>query len=370
MRIGIPKEIKNHEYRVGVTPDGAREFVVAGHTVHVQAGAGAAVGYSDDNYRAAGAHVVADAQDSYDCDLVIKVKELQPEEYVLTHLGQILYCYQHFAPDPPLLEAMLERGVSCIAYETVTASDGSLPLLVPMSQIAGRLAPQFGAWALQMANGGCGVLLGGVPGVAPAKVVVIGGGIVGAGAARIALGMGAEVTLLDRSAAKLAHLEGVFGARLKTVISSAQSIPLLVRGADLVVGAVLLPGKLAPKLITADDIKCMRPGSVIVDVAIDQGGICVTSRPTSHSNPCYVVDGVVHCCVPNMPSAVARTATQALTQATLPYALSIANKGLRAALTQNAGLREGLQVHAGSVTHAGLAQDTGRACVDSLKAME
>jgi alanine dehydrogenase len=369
MRIGIPKEIKNHEYRVGVTPDGTQALVAAGHTVNVQAGAGVAVGYPDEHYRQAGARITADAREAYDCDLLIKVKELQPAEYALTHAGQILYCYHHLAPDLPLLEAMLARGVSCVAYETVTAPDGSLPLLIPMSQIAGRLAPQFGAWALQMANGGSGVLLGGVPGVAPAKVVVIGGGAVGAGAARIALGMGADVTLMDRSAAKLAYLEDVFGARLKTVVSTAQSISPLVRDADLVIGAVLVPGKLAPKLITAEDVKHMRPGSVIVDVAIDQGGICETSRATSHSNPIYVEHGVVHCCVPNMPSAVARTATQALTQATLPYALVLANKGLRAALAQDAGLLEGLQVHAGHVTHAGLAQDTGRILVDARNAV-
>lgn len=370
MRIGIPKEIKNHEYRVGVTPGGARELVAAGHAICVQQGAGVAVGYADDSYREAGAHIAADAREAYDCDLVIKVKEPQPEEYALTHDGQLLFCYQHFAPDLLLLEAMLARGVSCIAYETVTVPDGSLPLLIPMSQIAGRLAPQFGAWALQMANGGSGVLLGGVPGVAPAKVLVIGGGTVGVGAARIALGMGAEVTLLDRSAAKLAQIEDIFGARLKTVISSAQSIPPLVHDADLVIGAVLLPGKLAPKLVSVDDIKGMRPGSVIVDVAIDQGGMCATSRATSHSSPFYVEHGVVHCCVPNMPSAVARTATQALTQATLPYALTLANKGLRAALAEHAGLREGLQVHGGQVTHTGLAQDTGRPFVDAGKILD
>ena len=369
MRIGIPKEIKDHEYRVGVTPDGARALAAAGHTVHVQSGAGAAVGYADEQYRAAGAQIVTDAASAYDCELVIKVKELQRAEYDLTRPGQILYCYQHFAPDPPLLDAMLARGVSARAYETVTAVDGSLPLLIPMSQIAGRLAPQFGAWALQMANGGSGVLLGGVPGVAPAKVVVIGGGAVGAGAARIALGMGAEVTLLERSASRLARIEDVFGARLKTVISNAQTIPPLVHDADLVIGAVLLPGKLAPKLITIDDVKCMRPGSVIVDVAIDQGGICESARPTTHSQPTYIEHGVVHYCVANMPSAVARTATLALTQATLPLALELANKGLRSALTENAGLRAGLQVHAGQVTHAGLAQDTGRKFVDPREAL-
>lgn len=369
MRIGIPREIKNHEYRVGVTPAGARELAAAGHVVQVETGAGSAAGYSDEQYRTAGAAMVADARAAYACELVVKVKELQPAEYALTQPGQMLFCYHHLAPDAPLLATMLARGVSCIAYETVSAPDGSLPLLIPMSQIAGRLAPQFGAWALQMANGGSGVLLGGIPGVAPARVVVIGGGAVGSGAARVALGMGADVTLLDRSAAKLEHLESTFGARLKTVISSAQSIAPLVRDADLVIGAVLLPGKLAPKLIRVDDVRAMRPGSVMVDVAIDQGGICETSHATSHTSPFYLEHGVVHCCVPNMPSAVARTATQALTSATLSYVLLLANKGLRAALKDDAGLRAGLQVHAGSVTHAGLAQDTGRAAVDVLHAL-
>jgi len=369
MRIGVPKEIKNHEYRVGVTPDGVRELVAAGHAIRVQSGAGAAVGYADDDYLQAGATVVADGHAAYDCDLVVKVKELQPAEYPLTHSGQILFCYHHFAPAPSLLEAMLARGLTCIAYETVTAPDGSLPLLIPMSQIAGRLAPQFGAWALQMANGGSGVLLGGVPGVAPGKVLVIGGGTVGASAVRIAIGMGADVTMVDRGAAKLAEFENVFGSRLKTMVSTASSIATLVRNADLVVGAALLRGKLAPRLITARDVKGMRPGSVIVDVSIDQGGICETSRPTSHSNPLYVEHGVVHCCVPNMPSAVARTATQALTQATLPYALILANQGLASALSGSEGLRNGLQVHAGEVTHAGLAQDMARAFTDPLRVL-
>jgi len=272
-----------------------------------------------------------------------------------------LYCYQHFAPDRELLDAALGSGVTGIAYETVSAPDGSLPLLTPMSAIAGRLAPQVGAWALQMANGGSGVLLGGVPGVLPARVLIVGGGIVGGNAARIALGMGAEVTLIDRSAARLAHLEDVFGARLKTAISDAPTIEALAAAADLIIGAVLLPGKLAPRLIRRADLKRMRPGSVIVDVAIDQGGICETSRPTSHSEPLYVEEGIVHYCVPNMPSAVARTATLALTQATLPLALDIANRGLNAALAANPGLRPGVQTYQGKVTHADLAQDSGRA---------
>jgi len=362
--IGVPREIKNHEYRVGVTPDGARSLVGAGHTLRVQAAAGAAVGFTDNEYRTAGAVIVETPREIYACEMIIKVKELQTSELALERQGQILYCYQHFAPDPPLLDAVIKAGVTGIAYETVTAPDGSLPLLTPMSQIAGRLAPQVGAWALQMANGGSGVLLGGVPGVPPARVVIIGGGMVGSSAARIALGMGADVTLLDRSAAKLAHLEEVFGARLKTAVSNAHNIERLVAEADLVIGAVLLPGKLAPKLIRRTDLRHMRPGSVIVDVAIDQGGICETSRPTSHTDPVYVEEGVIHYCVPNMPSAVARTATLALTQATLPHALNIANKGLARAVAEDAGLRAGVQVHAGHVTHAGLAEDTGRTYVN------
>ena len=369
MRIGMPREIKDHEYRVGLTPAGARALVDAGHRVIVQAGAGVKVGFPDEQYRVAGAQVVTSAQDVYACDMVIKVKELQSAEFGLTHPGQILFCYHHFAPDAALTQAMLDARATCVAYETVTDTGGNLPLLVPMSQIAGRLAPQVGAWSLQMANGGSGVLLGGVPGVAPAKVVIIGGGTVGVHAARIALGMGAEVTLLDRSAARLARLEEVFGARLKTGISGEQTIAPLAHDADLVIGAVLLPGKLAPRLINRNDLKQMRAGSVIVDVAIDQGGVCESSRPTSHSEPIYAEEGVIHYCVPNMPSAVARTATLALTQATLPYALELAGKGLQRAITENSGLRAGLQLHAAQVTHAGLAQDTGRDFVDPLQAV-
>jgi alanine dehydrogenase len=371
MRIGVPQEIKNHEYRVGVTPDGVRALTAAGHRVLVQSRAGERVGFADALYQAAGAQLAAAPQEVYACEMVIKVKELQPDEFALQHEGLMLYCYQHFAPEPALLDAALNSGVTGIAYETVSAADGSLPLLTPMSAIAGRLAPQVGAWALQMANepvGGSGVLLGGVPGVPAARVLIVGGGIVGSNAARIALGMGADVTLVDRSAAKLAHLEEVFGARLKTVISSAASLEHLAADADLIIGAVLLPGKLAPKLIHRTHLQRMRPGSVIVDVAIDQGGICETSRATSHTDPLYVDSGVIHYCVPNMPSAVARTATLALTQATLPLALEIANKGFARALADNPGLRDGVQTFKGKVTHAGLAQDTGRpfAALDTL----
>ena len=370
MLVGVPKEIKDHEYRVGLIPAGVEQLARAGHTVHVQAAAGARVGFADEAYQAAGARIVASPADTYRADLVIKVKELQRAEFGLTHPGQILFCYHHFAPDPGLLDAMLSAKVTCVAYETVTAPDGSLPLLVPMSQIAGRLAPQVGAWALQMANGGSGILLGGVPGVAPAKVVIIGGGTVGEGAARIALGMGAEVTIATRSAARLGRLEEIYGTSLKTAISSPQSLANLVAESDLVIGAVLVPGQLAPRLVRRDDLKRMRRGSVIVDVAIDQGGICETSRPTSHTSPLYVEEGVVHYCVPNMPSAVARTATLALTQATLPYAIEIANKGLQRAVSENAALKEGLQTLSGDVTHSGLARDTGHPFTDPLETDE
>jgi len=369
MRIGVPKEIKNHEYRVGLTPAGAHVLAVAGHAVLVETRAGAAVGLDDAAYRAAGAQIVATAADAYAADLVIKVKELQAAEFPLTPPGQVLFCYQHLAPDAPLLAAMIERQVSCVAYETVSAADGSLPLLIPMSEIAGRLAIQVGAWALQMANGGSGVLLSGVPGVAPGKVVIVGGGSVGSNAARIAIGMGADVTLLDRDPVRLRTLEQIFGARLRTRFSEPLTLRALVRDADLVVGAVLLPGKLSPKLIHRDDVAAMRPGSVIVDVGIDQGGIAETSRPTSHTSPLFVESGVVHYCVPNMPSAVARTATLSLTQATLPYAVQLAAQGLRSALMDNAGLRNGLQVHAGRVTHRDLAADVNRPYVPAADAL-
>ena len=369
MDIGVPREIKNHEYRVGITPPGVRTLVGKGHRVRVESCAGARIGFPDAAYRDAGAHVVASAREVYACPLVVKVKELQAGEFACTHPGQIVFCYQHFAPDHRLLQAALDAGLSCIAYETVMGSDGSLPLLVPMSQVAGRLAPQVGAWALQLANGGSGVLLGGVPGVPPARVVIIGGGIVGTHAAGIALGMGADVTLLDHSAVRLAALEEVYGARLKTALAEAHTLAALVHAADLVIGAVHLPGRRTPRVVTRDDVKRMRAGSVLVDVAIDQGGMCETSRPTSHSDPVYIEEGVVHYCVANMPAAVARTATLALTQATLPFVVLLADRGLREAVRDSDGLRAGLQVHAGRVTHRGLAEDTGRDYTDALEAL-
>jgi alanine dehydrogenase len=292
--------------------------------------------------------------------MVVKVKELQPAEYRLSRRGQILFAYLHLAPDPELTQALLDTGTVGIAYETVTDASGGLPLLAPMSRIAGKLSIQFGAWALQMSNGGSGVLLGGVPGVPPAEVVVIGAGTAGQNAVRVAVGMGAEVTVLDVNTAMLAHLEEIHDGRVRTCYSQGLAIAEHVAGADLVVGATLTPGKLAPKLITRKMLRSMRPGSVLVDISIDQGGIAETSRPTSHTDPIYVEESVIHYCVPNMPSAVARTATLALTQATIPGALKLADKGWKAALAEDAGLRNGLQICAGHVTHAGLAQDTGR----------
>lgn len=362
--IGVPREIKDHEYRVGVTPAGVRALRAAGHYVKVQASAGARVGFADAEYAAAGAELVPDAKSAYAAHIIVKVKEILPQEWRLLQEGQVLFCYHHLAPAPELLQAMLDAKVSCVAYETVTAADGRLPLLVPMSQIAGRLAPQVGAWALQMANGGRGVLLGGVPGVPPARVVIIGAGTVGSSAARVAIGMGADVTVLDRDPVRLGQLENMFGARLKTVSSSAQAIEEICGEADLVIGGVLVAGQRAPKLLTREHVRQMGAGSVLVDVAIDQGGIAETSRPTTHSAPLYVHGGVVHYCVTNMPSAVARTATLALTHVTLPFALELASLGLRGALRADPALVPALQVHAGHVTHAALAQDTGREYVE------
>jgi len=361
MRIGVPKEIKNHEYRVGLTPAGAHALTLAGHEVVVEANAGARIGFGDADYLAAGARIAANALEAYGgADMVIKVKELQAAEFPLTRPGQLLFAYQHFAPDPDLLQHVIDCGLSCVAYETVTDAQGELPLLAPMSRVAGRLAPQMGAWALQMANGGSGVLLGGVAGVPPGKVVIVGAGNVGGNALQIAVGMGAQVTLFDRGIEKIAALEQIYRGRIATCVADPLTLERAIADADLVIGAVLIPGKLSPKFVSRALLRKMRPGSVIVDVGIDQGGIAETSRPTSHSNPVFVEEGIVHYCVPNMPSAVARTATLALTQATLPYALKLANLGLRPALAEDAGLLGGLQVHAGKVTHAGLAEDTRR----------
>ena len=369
MKIGVPKEIKNHEYRVGLTPAGVDTLVSAGHEVLIQTGAGDKVGYSNQAYANAGARIVPDAEGVYDSEMVIKVKEPQPSEYPLLKEGQVLFTYLHLAPDPQQTQALLERKVIGIAYETVTDDKGRLPLLTPMSEVAGRLSIQAGAYALQMANGGNGTLLGGVPGVAAADVCIIGGGVVGTEAAKMALGMGASVTILDTNIDRLRYLDDVMGPAIETRFSDAYAIEELTSRADLVVGAVLIPGKQAPKLISKQHLKNMISGSAFVDVAIDQGGCAESSRPTTHSDPIYLEDGVVHYCVANMPGAVAKTSTMALTNATLPHALQLANKGWSEALRQNPGLKSGLNVYLGEVTNQCVAEDLGYAYVSPDEVM-
>jgi alanine dehydrogenase len=357
--IGCPKEIKNHEYRVGLTPAGVHALAQAGHTIQIEKNAGIRAGFSDLAYKDAGALLVNDAATAYQSDLVVKIKELQPSEIALTVADQIIFSYQHLAPDPQLTQQLLAAGVSCIAYETVTDGKGNLPLLAPMSRIAGRLAPQVGAWALQMANGGSGVLLGGVPGVPAGKVVVLGAGSVGSHAIQIAVGMGADVTVIDQNIERLAALDTLYRGRIRTLANEPLARDNAIRDADLVIGAVLIPGKCAPRLISRILLSQMRPGSVIVDVAIDQGGISAASHPTTHENPLLIEEGIVHYCVSNMPAAVSNTATVALTQATLPQILALANLGLRNALAADHGLADGLQIHAHQIIHAGLAQEQG-----------
>lgn len=359
MRIGIPKEIKNHEYRVGASPAMVRALIEAGNTVFVEKNAGKAIGFLDSDYQAAGATMVDHPKEAYACDMVIKVKEPQKSEYDLLREGLILFCYLHLAPDPEQTAALIKSKVVAIAYETVTDKSGRLPLLVPMSEIAGRISIQVGATYLQMNEGGKGVLLGGVPGVHPGRVGVIGGGIVGTEAARMALGLGADVTIVDRDLGRLRDLNLLFGPGLRTVHASSQSIEEVVVNSDLVIGSVLIPGKMAPKLIKRSMIKKMAPGSVFVDVAIDQGGCSETSRPTSHEHPIYIEDGVIHYCVTNMPGATARTSTMALTNATLGPALEISTKGWKLALHENPHLAAGLNVCLGNVTNLPVAMDLG-----------
>ena len=351
MHVGCPKEIKPQEFRVGLTPDAARELVERGHRVTIQAEAGTGAGFTDQDYVAAGAEVAPDAQAVFAAaDMIVKVKEPQAGERAMLRQGQLLFTYLHLAPDPDQTRDLLASGATAIAYETVTDPRGGLPLLAPMSEVAGRLAPQMGAWALQKANGGRGVLLGGVPGVQPARVVVIGGGVVGASAARVAVGMGADVTVLDRSLARLAYLDDIYMGRLKTRYSNAGAIAELLPTADMVIGAVLIPGAAAPKLVSRAQLSGMLPGSVLVDVAIDQGGCFETSHATTHEDPVYTVDDVLHYCVANMPGAVARTSTQALGNATLPFVVALADRGWRDAVTANPHLRAGLAVHEGILT--------------------
>jgi alanine dehydrogenase len=360
MKIGVPKEIKIHEYRVGLVPAGVRELVDAGHQVQVESGAGAGIGFDDAHYRAAGGGVVPRAEEIFaSSELIIKVKEPQLAECQMLRTGQTLFTYLHLAADLEQAQALIASGATAIAYETVTAPDGSLPLLTPMSEVAGRMSVQVGANCLQKANGGFGVLLGGVPGVAPAKVVVLGGGVSGTHAVEMAVGLRADVTVVDRSVKRLRELSTVFGNQLKTVYSTAHAIEELVRDADLVIGAVLIAGAAAPKLVTRAMVKTMKPGAVLVDIAIDQGGCFETSRPTTHAEPTYVLDGVIHYCVTNMPGAVPRTSTFALTNATLPYVKSLADHGWRAAIAKDAGLARGLNVHAGQVTHEAVASALG-----------
>ncbi len=356
MLIGIPKEIKNNEYRVGITPAGVRELVSHGHSVIVQRDAGTAIGLLNHQYEAAGATLIDTPQEIFaTAEMIIKVKEPQPNECKMLRSGQLLFAYLHLAPDPEQTRLLIESNCIAIAYETVTDAQGGLPLLAPMSEVAGRMSVQAGAHALEKAQGGMGVLLGGVPGVAPAKVTVIGGGVVGINAARMAMGLGADVTILDRSLPRLKMLDEQYGPRLKTLYSSVESIEHEVVQSDLVIGAVLIPGAAAPKLVNREMLKKMKNGAVLVDVAIDQGGCFETSHATTHQHPTYEVEGIIHYCVANMPGGVARTATFALTNATLPFALALANKGYKQALLDDPHLRNGLNVHRGNITYEAVA---------------
>ena len=352
MLIGVPKEIKNHEYRVGLTPVSVRELIANGHKVMMQTGAGLGIGEADDAYTDAGATIAASAEQVFaEAEMIVKVKEPQPEECKMLRSGQVLFTYLHLAPDPTQTRLLQESDSIAIAYETVTDREGGLPLLAPMSEVAGRMSIQAGAACLEKSKGGSGKLLGGVPGVAPANVLVIGGGVVGTNAIQMAVGMGANVTVLDRSIARLRELDAQFGGRIATVYSTKSALEQHVANTDLVIGAVLIPGAAAPKLISRDMLKTMRKGSVLVDVAIDQGGCFETSKATTHEDPTYIVDDVVHYCVANMPGAVANTSAHALNHATLPFTLALANLGYREALQKDDNLLQGLNVHHGAITN-------------------
>ncbi len=370
MLIGVPKEIKNHEYRIGLTPAGARELIGHGHKVMIQRGGGTAIGLTDEMYRKVGAEIVDGAEEIFRrAEMIIKVKEPQPVEYAMLREGQILYTYLHLAPDPDQTAGLVKSGCTAIAYETVTDRKGGLPLLAPMSEVAGRMSIQAGAHALEKAQGGSGVLLGGVPGVKPAEVMVIGGGVVGINAARMAMGLNAHVTILDRSLDRLKYLDELYGHQLTTIYSTRDAIEERLPDTDLVIGAVLIPGAAAPKLVSREQLKLMRPGSVLVDVAIDQGGCFETSKATTHQSPTYEVDGVIHYCVANMPGGVARTSTFALTNATLPFAVQLANKGAKKAMLDDPHLLNGLNVHAGKITYEAVARDLGYEYVPAEKAL-
>ncbi|MCM0613535.1 alanine dehydrogenase [Marinobacter sediminum] len=360
MKIGVPREVKNREYRVGMTPAAVHELCSHGHEVCVETNAGAAIGFSDDDYREAGAQILETAREVFEAaGMIVKVKEPQPEERAMLTSGHTLFTYLHLAPDKAQTDDLVKSGATCIAYETVTDQSGHLPLLAPMSEVAGRMSIQAGAHCLEKALGGRGVLLGGVPGVSPAKVTVVGGGVVGQNAAVMAIGMGAHVTVLDRSMEVLRNLDHLYGNRITTLFSTAQTLDQSVTESDLVIGSVLIPGASAPKLITRDMIRRMPEGSVIVDVAIDQGGCTETSKPTTHDEPTYIVDGVVHYCVANMPGAVARTSTLALNNVTLPFVAALANKGPVRAMKEDPHLLAGLNVFAGKVTYREVAEATG-----------
>ena len=371
MRVGVPKEIKNNEFRVGLVPASVRELVNHGHEIFVETNAGIGIGMSDDDYVAAGAQILNDASGVFErTEMIVKVKEPQAVERAMLRADHTLFTYLHLAPDAPQTVDLIKSGATCIAYETVTDRKGSLPLLAPMSEVAGRLSIQAGAWCMEKAHGGSGVLIGGVPGVEPAKVVIIGGGTVGFNAAQMAVGMGANVVVLDRSLDVLRFIDATFDTRVQTVYSNSESIERHLKDADLVIGGVLIPGAAAPKLVTRQHLALMRKGSVLVDVAIDQGGCFETSHATTHQDPIYEVDGIVHYCVANMPGAVPRTSTFALNNATLPFALALANKGAKKALLDDPHLLNGLNVHRGMVTYKDVARDLGYDFVASEKALE
>lgn len=370
MLIGVPKEIKAHEYRVGLTPSSVRELIVHGHQVMVQKDAGFLIDFGNDKYVNVGAEIVETAEEIFArAEFIVKVKEPQPAELKLLRETQILFTYLHLAPNPQLAKGLIESGCIAIAYETVTDVHGGLPLLAPMSEVAGRMSIQAGAHTLEMNQGGRGVLLGGVPGVAAAKVVIIGGGVVGTNAARMAMGLEAHVTVLDQSIHRLQDLDFQFGSKLNTVFSTVDTLEAYVTDADLVIGAVLVPGAATPKLVSREMVSEMCRGSVLVDVAIDQGGCFATSKPTTLSDPVYVVDGVAHYCVANMPGAVARTSTFALNNATLPFVLTLANKGYKNALMDDLHFRNGLNVYRGKLTHAAVAHDLGKPCIAAIDAL-
>jgi len=373
MRVGVPSEIKVHEYRVGLTPGAVREYVAHGHQVVVQSGAGAGIMASDDAYRAAGAEIAATAAEIFaGCDMIVKVKEPQPSEWVLLRPGQLLFTYLHLAPDPEQAKGLIASGCTAIAYETVTDDKGTLPLLAPMSEVAGRLAIEAAGEAMRRSKGGAGILLGGVPGVPAGRVTVLGGGVVGTHAARMAVGLGAEVTIVDRSIPRLRQLDELFNGRVRTRYSTLETIDHEISIADAVIGAVLIPGASAPKLVTREMLKRMKPGSVLVDVAIDQGGCFETSHATTHAEPTYVVDGIIHYCVANMPGAVPQTSAAALNNATLPYGLALASKGIAAlddSTETGRGLLAGLNVHRGKVTSQAVAESLGLDFVTPVSAL-